>query len=98
MKRVYLDHAAATPLSDEVRFAMEPFAQETFGNPSAIHAEGMHAREAATEARRSIARLLGVHDSEIVLPEVLQNLSISRLSDRSRRGESYSHSALHILS
>ena len=36
MKNVYLDNAATTPLSPEVKAAMVD-AMEVFGNPSSIH-------------------------------------------------------------
>ena len=66
MKRVYLDHAAATPLNREVSLAMAPFGVEVFGNTSAIHAEGVAAREAQESARASIAKILGVLATEII--------------------------------
>jgi len=58
--RVYLDHAAATPMREEVRDAMRPYFTEHFGNPSAIHSEGQRAHDAIEEARTSIARMLSV--------------------------------------
>ncbi len=66
MKRVYLDHAAATPLDKVVREAMVPFVFEVFGNPSAIHAEGVAARKAVEDARARIATLFGVLPRNIV--------------------------------
>ena len=54
-ERVYLDYAAATPLSSTAYSAMEPFLKEYFGNPSAIHAEGVVARAAVESARAAIA-------------------------------------------
>ena len=49
--RIYLDHAATTPVRPEVREAMEPFLSECFGNPSSLYAEGRAAREALEGAR-----------------------------------------------
>ena len=66
MKRVYLDHAAATPLDCEVREAMTRCSSEVYGNPSAIHAEGVAARKAVEDARVSIATLCGVLPRNIV--------------------------------
>ena len=54
-KRIYLDYAAATPLSPTAFTAMKPYLEGNFGNPSAIHAEGVVARQAIETARESIA-------------------------------------------
>lgn len=64
-KRVYFDWAAATPLLPEAKAAMEPFLVDNFGNPSAIHQEGAVARRAVDEARDSIAKALGIRESEV---------------------------------
>ncbi|MEY2665738.1 MAG: hypothetical protein RLZZ480_843 [Candidatus Parcubacteria bacterium] len=52
-KRVYLDYAAATPLSTAVFLAMKPFLTENYANASAIHAEGVAARRAVEEGVRN---------------------------------------------
>ena len=65
-KRIYLDHAAATPLDPKVHKAMEPFWALDFGNPSAIHKEGVAARLAVSYARTAIAKVLGVNDDTII--------------------------------
>ena len=66
MKRIYLDHAAATPVAKEVIRAMEPFWNVEFGNPSSIHHEGVVANTALAGARQSIAHELGVHTDEVM--------------------------------
>ena len=58
--RVYLDYAAATPLSKRAFSAMKPFLTENFANASAIHHEGAVARRAVEEARERSARALQV--------------------------------------
>lgn len=65
MDHVYLDHAATTPVRDEVREAMEPFFGPRFGNPSSTHRWGREARAALDEARERVARCLGAHPDEI---------------------------------
>jgi cysteine desulfurase len=65
MKRIYLDNAATTPISDEVFEAMLPFLKEQFGNPSSTHAEGRSARAAVEKSRRNIARLIAASPAEI---------------------------------
>jgi len=42
---IYLDHAATTPLREEVLAAMSPYLNEHFGNPSSLHASGRRARQ-----------------------------------------------------
>ena len=64
--RVYMDHAAATPVDQRVIRAMKPFWSERFANPSAIHREGVAARVAIKDARTTIAELLGIHADEVV--------------------------------
>lgn len=54
--RVYLDWAAATPLSPVAKEAMEPYLDAVYGNPSAIHQEGIAARQAVEGARERVAR------------------------------------------
>ena len=58
--RIYLDYAAATPLSQAAFSAMTPFLVGNFGNASAIHQEGEVARKAVEEARERVAQALQV--------------------------------------
>ena len=44
MKRIYMDHAAATPVSEVALKAMMATAEKFSGNPSAIHKDGKEAR------------------------------------------------------
>jgi len=57
-ERLYLDHAATTPVVPEARAAMVD-ALERWANPSSPHTEGRKARAALEEARRTIAHALG---------------------------------------
>lgn len=66
MKRIYLDHAATTPVRPEVVKAMLPFFAESFGNPSSIHSYGQESRQALEEARVRVAKLIGAAGEEIV--------------------------------
>lgn len=57
-RRIYLDHAATTPLLDAARAAMmQGFA--TWANPSSPHAEGRAARALLEDARARIRAALG---------------------------------------
>jgi len=62
----YLDHAATTPLREEVRDAMLPHLSGLSGNPSSIHAPGRRASAALREARERVASALGAQPEEIV--------------------------------
>ena len=64
-RRIYLDHAATTPVREEAWEAMRPFLAETFGNPSAFYEEGQKAKAALMKARSAIAATLGVKENEI---------------------------------
>jgi cysteine desulfurase len=57
-ERLYLDHAATTPVLPEAREAMAR-ALETWANPSSPHADGRRARSELEEARRGVAQALG---------------------------------------
>jgi cysteine desulfurase len=62
---VYLDHAATTPVREEVFEAMKPFFGPRFGNPSSAHRWGREARAALDEARERVGRCLGARPDEI---------------------------------
>jgi cysteine desulfurase len=62
---VYLDHAATTPVRDEVIEAMAPFFGVRFGNPSSVHRWGREARVALDEARERVAACLGANADEV---------------------------------
>ncbi len=67
MRRIYLDHAATTPVDPRVVEAMLPYFTEKFGNPSSIHWYGRETRAALDQARAEVARLLGAAEpSEII--------------------------------
>ena len=64
-RRIYLDHAATTPVLPEVADAMRPYMTDVFGNPSSIHSFGQEAKNALDAARDTVARILGADASEI---------------------------------
>ena len=65
-ERVYLDHAATTPLAPAVLEAMRPFFVEGGYNPSGLHDESRAARDALEDARRRVAAVLGCEPGEVV--------------------------------
>ena len=58
-ERAYLDYAATTPLDPRVLEAMMPHLSESFGNASALYAEGKEAARAVEAARRTVAKSVG---------------------------------------
>lgn len=66
MARIYLDHAATTPVDPKVAEAMVPYLTQHFGNPSSIHAFGREAKLAVETSRQTIASLLGADAKEII--------------------------------
>jgi hypothetical protein len=67
-KRIYMDHAATTPVSAAALEAMLPYFTRAFGNPSATYSYGQEAKKALEESRRTVARVLGAKYNEIFLP------------------------------
>lgn len=64
-RRIYLDHAATTPLDSEVFEKMKPFYTEVFGNADSLHSFGRAGQNAVDGARDKIAELIGAKPSEI---------------------------------
>ncbi|MEV0727188.1 cysteine desulfurase family protein [Polymorphospora sp. NPDC050346] len=61
----YLDHAATTPMLDEVIEAYVATAREV-GNASSLHAAGRSARRRIEESRERVAAALGARPSEVI--------------------------------
>lgn len=66
MNRIYLDHAATTPMRREVIEAMQPYLSQYFGNPSSLHHFGKEAANAIRDAREKVAGLLSARPDEVV--------------------------------
>lgn len=62
----YLDHAATTPVLEEVREVMLAVLGEDFGNPSSAHGFGRRAKQIVEDARDGFATAIGSSPSEIV--------------------------------
>ncbi|MBQ9325964.1 MAG: cysteine desulfurase NifS [Clostridia bacterium] len=59
MDRIYLDHAATTPVTKPVLEAMLPYFTDCYGNASSIHGTGRDARRGVENAREKVAKALG---------------------------------------
>lgn len=65
INRIYLDHAATTPMKEEVLQEMLPFFRESYANPSAIYGFAGEARRAVKLARERAAALIGARPTEV---------------------------------
>lgn len=62
---IYLDHAATTPIKDEVLQVMLPYLKSQYANASSSYSAARDARRAIDAARMQVARLIGAHAYEI---------------------------------
>ncbi len=63
-RRVYLDYAAATPISERAKQALLQSLTLT-GNPSSIYKEGVEAKDALIQSRKEVASLISAQPYEI---------------------------------
>ncbi|OZT13570.1 cysteine desulfurase NifS [Priestia aryabhattai] len=66
MERIYVDHAATSPVHPAVVERMTTFMHEHFGNPSSIHHYGRESRRYLDEARQTIASSIGARENDII--------------------------------
>jgi cysteine desulfurase len=66
MRRIYLDHAASTPVDPKVLAVMRPYFAEKFGNPGSLHGFGQEAIAALDKAREALALELAADFREVV--------------------------------
>ncbi len=104
--RIYLDHAATTPVRPEVEAAMTPWLRSEYGNPSSTHAEGRRAKDALDMARERVADSLGALFGEITFTSSgteaanlgIVGLALHQISGPRRRiliGAAEHHCVLH---
>lgn len=67
MRPIYLDHAAATPVPEEILQQLLPFFSRHYADPAGDHAWGRGVREAVELARSRVAALIGADEDEVVL-------------------------------
>ncbi|MGL4343689.1 MAG: cysteine desulfurase NifS [Cellulosilyticaceae bacterium] len=65
MNKIYLDHAATTPVKKEVLDAMMPYFTQSFGNPSSVYQIAQQNKKALDESRETIAKAIGAATNEI---------------------------------
>jgi len=62
-----MDYAAGMPVDPRVLKTMEPFFMENYGNPSSSHSFGAKPKNAMSESRERVARLVGAEKPEEVI-------------------------------
>jgi cysteine desulfurase len=67
MKKIYVDHAATSPIHPNVAEVMVEVMTNTFGNPSSIHSFGREARRIIDESRSVLANSIGARPNEIIM-------------------------------
>jgi cysteine desulfurase len=67
MRRVYLDHHAATPVDPRVRAALSSVEESAWANASSVHAEGRGSRAHLERAREQVAAAIVAVAADIVL-------------------------------
>lgn len=65
MKKIYMDNAATTRVTEPIIKAILPYLGEVYGNPSSIHSYGREARKAIEAARRQVADAIGANSNEV---------------------------------
>ena len=55
VKKIYLDHAATTPVDPVVLSAMKPYFSDKFGNAGSLHSFGQEAIAALDASRETVA-------------------------------------------
>ena len=66
MNKIYLDHAATTPVHPAVSATYIETLEFTFGNPSSIHSFGREARKSLDDGRKTLAQSIYAEPSEII--------------------------------
>ena len=94
---IYLDHAASTPVLQEIIDEMIPYLGDLYGNPSSIHTYGIKSKIAIQIARRRVASLIGAKPKEIFFTSggtESDNLALKGISKSIRN---YQNNKNHII-
>jgi cysteine desulfurase len=93
-RRIYLDHAATTPVDARVIEAMQPYWSDHFGNTSSIHSVGREALKALDAARVMVADGLHCQPGEVAFTGCgteSDNLAIRGVAFAARRAGRGNH-------
>ena len=92
MTRIYLDHAATTPIRPEAMAAVAE-GMRRWANPSSPHAEGRAARAGLEDARRRIAAALG-WEGQVILTSGASEAIVLALRGRRVLASAVEHDAV----
>lgn len=94
VERIYLDHAATSPMHPRVIEKMLEAMNSSFGNPSSIHSFGREARQQIDLARSVLANSIGAKENEIIFTSggtEADNMALFGVA------ETYQHNGRHII-
>ena len=94
VERIYLDHAATTPVHQDVLHEIMKAMECNFGNPSSIHSFGRQARKLVNGARNQLAKSIAAKDTEIIFTSggtEADNYAILGVAN------TYKHQGKHII-
>lgn len=66
MKRIYMDHAATTPLDKDVFSVMEQVYKNNYFNPGGLYKEGVEVKKIISDSRKSVAKLLSTTSEHVI--------------------------------
>jgi len=67
MNGIYLDYQSASPVDPRVYEFAERYLTKEFGNPSALHSNGLAAKAVLEEARARVAELINAESAETIV-------------------------------
>ncbi len=94
---IYLDHAAATPLDEQVLEAMTPYLTSKFYNPSSPYLPALEVRRQYNAAKDRLAQTFGARGDEVVMTAGATesiNLALSSIGGHIVTSEIEHHSVL----
>lgn len=65
MNLIYFDHAATTPVREDVLKEMIPYFSDNYGNASSIYSIGRRSKKAIDNARNKVAKAVGCSEKEV---------------------------------
>ena len=64
-RKVYMDHAATSPVRPDVVNAMTPYFTDLMGNASSLHSFGQRSKRALEQSRQTVATAIGADAKEV---------------------------------
>ncbi|MDO5480882.1 MAG: cysteine desulfurase family protein [Candidatus Saccharibacteria bacterium] len=83
-KSIYLDYAAATPLSDKALMAMTPYFSEKFYNPGSPYLPAKFVRDDYEEKKSQLAHIIGAKSDDLIITSGAtesNNLALTAVSE-----------------